>query len=158
MHARALENVEVGNVETPVLHAAGDDDRARTGTFVVGQRQDKASPVAIPHGRDAVHLARDRRFDSELLRLGVSAGHQRHAADRSRKAQIVLDPGRGAGLAAEGTAVEHQDGEPFRRRIDRGGKTRRAGPDDRHVIDAILIDRSHQSDATGELGLAGIAQ
>src|SRR5260370_34341902 len=39
-----------------------------------------------------------------------------------------------------------------------GGKPRRPGADDRHVIEAVRIDRPHQPDTAGELDLAGVTQ
>ncbi len=106
----------------------------------------------------AARLGRDRHLGAELLRLRVGATHQRHAGDAGREAEIVLDPGRGAGLAAEGAAVENQRGKPFRSGVDRGREPGRPRSHDRHVIDAIRIDRPDKPDAAGKLGLARIAQ
>ena len=91
-------------------------------------------------------------------RLVVGTGHQRHAADAGRKAQVVLDPRRRAGLAAERTTVEHERAEPFRRAVHRGREPRRPGADDRHVVDLRRIDRADQADAARQLVLARIAQ
>ena len=88
----------------------------------------------------------------------MGAAHQRHAGDAGRKAEVILDPRRGAGLAAEGAAVEHQHGQAFGGGIDRGGKARWTGADDNHVIEFVGIDRPDQPDTPGELELARIAQ
>ena len=95
---------------------------------------------------------------SELLRLIVGTGHERHAADAGRKAEIVLDAGGSAGLATEGAAVEHQDREPFGGGIDGSGQSGRAGPHDGDVIDLVRVDRAHETDAAGEFDLARVMQ
>src|SRR5207253_8554541 len=41
---------------------------------------------------------------------------------------------------------------------DRGGKTRRSGADDDHVVNLVRIDRSDEANAPGKLDLARIAQ
>src|ERR1700730_4588840 len=69
------------------------------------------------------HFIRDRHLGAELLRLIVSARHQGDAGYPSRKAEIIFDPSRGTGLTAKGAAIEHEDGQSFRRGIDCGGKT-----------------------------------
>jgi hypothetical protein len=74
------------------------------------------------------------------------------------KTEIVFDPRRGAGLTAERAAVEHKDGETFRRGINGSRKARRPGADDGGIIDAIGIDRSDQADAARKLVFARIAQ
>jgi hypothetical protein len=49
----------------------------------------------------ARRLVRDRHVDAELQRLIIGPRHQGQAGDAGRKAQIVLDPSRRAGLTAE---------------------------------------------------------
>ena len=61
-------------------------------------------------------------------------------------------------MAAEGPAVEHQDGEPFRSRIDGRGKAAGPATDDSDVIDLVRIERADQAKATGQLVLGRIAQ
>ena len=79
-------------------------------------------------------LVGDRHLDPELLRLAERAAHQRHAGNAGREAEIILDPRRGAGLAAERAAIEREHGQPLRAGIDRGGEPGRAGADDDHVV------------------------
>ena len=95
---------------------------------------------------------------AEFLRLVVGARHQGHAGDAGRKSEVVLDPRRGAGLAAERAAVEHQHGQSLRGGINRGGEAGGTGADDGHVIDAVRIDRSHEADAAREFEFARIVQ
>src|SRR5947209_2906014 len=59
-----------------------------------------------------------RHLGAELLRLVVRARHERHAGDPGGKAHVVLDPGRRAGLSAEGAAIEHDHRQPFGGRVD----------------------------------------
>lgn len=51
----------------------------------------------------------DRHFDSKLLRLIVGTRHERHSTDPSRKPQVILNSGGGAGLTTERVAIKHQD-------------------------------------------------
>ena len=70
---------------------------------------------------------------SELARLGHRAAGQLGAADPGGKAEVVLDPAGGSGLAAERGALDHQRVEPFGGAVDRGGEPRRAGAHDQQV-------------------------
>ena len=92
------------------------------------------------------------------MRLVVGACHQRHAADARRKAEIILDARRRAGLAAERTAIEHQNGKALRCRVDRSRKAGWSRADDGDIVKPLRIDRADQSDAARQLVLAGIAQ
>ena len=106
MHRRPSKCVQVGDGEAAVARAAGDDHRAGAHGLAVGQVDAEARPV--PLARRA-GLVGDGHLDAELQRLVVGRRHQRHAGDAGGKAEIVLDPRRGAGLAAEGPAVQRQD-------------------------------------------------
>ncbi len=156
MDVRPLEHVEAFDIEPPITRAAGYDDRARADSLAVIEVQSETAGV-IGHAQ-LFHFIRDRHFGAEFLRLIVGPRHQGDAGDAGRKAEIVLDPGRRAGLAAERPAIEHKNGEPFRRGIDRGREPGRTGADDGHVVDPVWIDRSDQPDAAGKFVLAGIAQ
>ena len=61
-------------------------------------------------------------------------------------------------MTAECAAVEHQDGEPFRGGIDRSREAGRPSAYNGHVIKTLRINWPDQTDAAGELGLAGITQ
>ncbi len=158
VHARSLEGVEVRDIEPAIARPAGNDDRTRHCVLIVGQRQSEAASVCALQRLEAHHLVGDRHFDAEFLRLIVGARHQRNAADAGWKAEIILDAGRRARLAAERTTVEHQGGKPFRSCIDAGREPGRSGADDRNVIEQVRIDRSHQPDAAGQFDLARIPQ
>ena len=88
----------------------------------------------------------------------MGARHQSHARDAGRKTQIILDPGGGARLATEGSAIQNEHRETLGRRVDRRGETRGSGADDSCVIDFGGIDGPEETNAAGEPRLARIAQ
>jgi len=137
MHARAFEGFKVWDGWSPVARAAGNDDRARTGAFAIGKIEDETAVVWIARRIKSDHLVWDRHLYPKFLCLVVGADHQSHAGDAGRKSQIVLDPSRGTSLTAERTAVENKRAETFRSGIDGGRKARRAGANDRCVIDRL---------------------
>ena len=108
--------------------------------------------------REGADFIRNRHFGSEFLRLVVGARHQRDAGDSGRKAEVIFDPRRSAGLAAERTAVQDKNGEALRCCVNRGRKSGRPGADDGNIVEAIRIDCPHQPEAARQLILAGIAQ
>ena len=57
--------------------------------------------------------------------------------DAGRKAEVVLDPGAGAGLPAVGARIENDDRQAFGGGVDRGREARRPGADHGDVIDEI---------------------
>ena len=93
-----------------------------------------------------------------FCRLVVGARHQCDTGNPRRKAEIIFDPSRGTSLTAKGAAIEHEDGEPFRRGIDRRGKTGGSGSHNGNVVDALRINGPNQTDTARKLMLAGIAQ
>ena len=115
-------------------------------------------PANVVLRRKRADFIRDRHFGAEFLRLIIGARHQRHAGNSGRKAEIVFNPRRSAGLTTERAAIEHDDGEAFRRSINGGGKAGRSGADDGNVIEAIRIDRPDQADAARQLVFARVAQ
>jgi hypothetical protein len=158
VHARTFEGIELRAGEPPIARAARDHDRTGAHALVVEQLQDEGRARRIARDAKPDRLVGDRHLDPELLRLGMGARHQGHAADSSWEAKIVLDAGGGAGLAPERAAVEHQHGQPFRGGINRRRKSGRPRPHDRDVVDAVGIDRPHHADAARQLVLSGIAQ
>ena len=154
MDRHAFERVQIGHVETAIAGTAGDDDGAGTNR-VAGAEAEPEIAIA----RFELHrLGGNRHLDAKFLRLGEGAAHQRHAGNAGRKAEIILDPGRCAGLAAKGAAVERQHRETLRAGIDRGRQPGRAGADHGDVEDMIGVDRADQADAAAERGFGRIAQ
>ena len=70
---------------------------------------------------------------AELARLGDGAAGQLRAADPRREAEVVLDPARGPGLAAEHGALDHQRVEPLGGAVDGGAEPGRAAAEDQQV-------------------------
>ena len=158
MRARALEGLEILDRQPAITGTAGDDHRAGTNALVTCELQDEVPLVAIARGLDTSHFIRDRHFSPELLRLIIGARHQRHTSDAGRKSQIILDPRGGPGLPSERAAIEDENGQSFRRGVDRGGQSRRPGSHDSHVIEALWIERPYHADTPGKFDLAGVAQ
>ena len=100
----------------------------------------------------------DHDVGAEFLRLNEGAGGERLAADSGRKAEVVLDPGAGAGLPAESAGVENRDRQAFGAGVDRGREARGPGADDRDVIDEVRSGWGRQADLMREGGLRGIAE
>src|SRR5204863_3763296 len=156
--ARAFEWREILDVEASIPGTAGDDHRAGADAFTIGETQQE-SPTAGNRLILQTHdFVRYRHLGPELLRLVVGARHQSHASDAGGKTQIILDPGGGAGLATEGSTIQHEHRETLGRRVDRRGKTRGSGADDGDVIDGGGIDGSEETNAAGELRLTRVAQ
>src|SRR4051795_3578140 len=70
---------------------------------------------------------------AELTGLGDRAAGQLGAADPARKAEVVLDPAGGSGLAAEHGALYDEGVEPLGGAIDGCGEPRRAAADHRKI-------------------------
>ena len=66
---------------------------------------------------------------AELARLRDRAARQLDAADPGREAEVVLDPARGAGLAAQRRALDDERVEALRGAVDRGAEAGRAAAD-----------------------------
>src|SRR4051794_22196084 len=97
MDRSPLELLEPLDGEAAIARARGDDDGPRL-DVLAGLELDVARLIA------AFELHRflgNRDLDPELLRLAEGAAHQRHAGNAGREAEVILDSGRGAGLAAE---------------------------------------------------------
>src|SRR4051794_4497650 len=99
MHARSFEQLQIWDFETPIPGPGRDDGGAGAHPFVVDERQNVAVESRLD--LEAGCLVRDSHFDTELLRLGVGARHQRHAAYSGREAHVVLDARGCASLTAE---------------------------------------------------------
>jgi hypothetical protein len=82
---------------------------------------------------------------AELPRLGDGAAGELRAADPGREAEVVLDPSRRSGLAAQSGALHDQRVEPFGGAVDRGGQAGGAGADDEQVD--FLTRRQFAADA-----------
>ena len=121
MDRRAFELLEPVDLEAAIAGAGGKHDGAGLDALAGGEL-DVARLVA------ALELHRfvgNGDLDPELLRLAEGAAHQRHAGDAGREAEVILDPRRGAGLAAERAAVDRQHRQALRGRHRRRWQGRR---------------------------------
>ena len=129
-HALPDEAVEPLDREPPPADTARKDDRAR--------REDVTRLEAHPT-RSRVDL-RDRLGHEDLcaeaLRLLERAGRELVAGDAVREAEVVLDPGRRAGLATWRLALDHEHAQPFRGAVDGGCQP--GGPA-AHDDDVVLV-------------------
>ena len=127
--ADPLVVVEVVDRQAPVFgagreqHRAGDD-------LVAFLEPDQVALLARLERLGAVGR---RRAGAELARLGDRAAGQLAAADPGREAEVVLDPPRGAGLAAEHGALDHQRVEALGGAVDGGAEPGRAAAEDQQV-------------------------
>ena len=158
MHVRALEPVQVCDVEPAISGSSGDHHGTGPDTLAIEQPQHITIRAWATVRVQTGYFVRDRHFDPELLCLAVGSGHERHAADPGGEAEVVLDPSRRAGLAAKRTAVENERGETLRARVNGTREPSRPGSDDGDVVNPVLINRADQADAAGKLDLRGIAQ
>src|SRR5207247_1497427 len=138
--ARAFECREILDIKASVSGAAGDNHRAGADAFTIGETQKESPATRNRLILQTYDFVRYRHLGPELLRLVVGARHQSHASDVGRKTQIILDPGGGARLATEGSAIQNEHRETLGRRVDRRGETRGSGADDSCVIDFGGID------------------
>ena len=154
MDRRAFELVEPLDPEAAVARAGREHDR----------RACTRSPVAscdVARVVAAFELHRfvgDRDLDPELLRLAERAAHQRHARNAGREAEVILDPRRGAGLAAERAAIDRQHRQAFGRRHRPRWRARPARRRHDHVVEPVGVDRPTSPTQRAELVLARVAQ
>jgi hypothetical protein len=93
----------------------------------------EAHDVAAVSRLECDRAERRGRPGPELPGLRDGAAGQLGAGQPRRKAEIVLDPAGGPGLAAECGALDYERVEPFRGAVDRGRKACRAGADDEQI-------------------------
>ncbi len=75
-----------------------------------------------------------------------------------RKAQIVLDAGTGAGLAAKAARIQHDHRQPLRGRVNCRCEACRACADHRYVVNRPNLRAANQTQRARQVGLARIAQ
>jgi hypothetical protein len=92
------------------------------------------------------------------LRLCIGPPSERLAGDAGGKTQVILDACGGAGLAAEGSGIEHDRGQPLGRGIHGRSESARPGSDDRDIIGAIAGETSRQTEALADRLLGRRAQ
>ena len=146
------QSLELGKAvdrQPPVLSTRREQDGAR-GDLPVVLEADEMTAVPRFEGEGAV---RGRGARVELARLGDRAARELGAADAGGEAEVVLDPTRRPGLAAERGALDDERVEPFGGAVDRGREACRAGADDQQVD--LLARRELEPDPESAQHLAG---
>ena len=152
--ADPLVAVEVVDRQAAVFGAGREQHRAGDDLVAFVERDDVA-PVARLQRAGAV---RGRRAGAELARLGDRPAGQLGAADPGREAEVVLDPPRGARLAAEHGALDEQRVEALRGAVDGGAEPGRAAADDEQVDLLPLRQLEPDAQRPRELAVARPAQ
>ena len=104
--------------------------------MIVRAAQDVAAvEVHLPRrGVDPRDRPGHEDLGAEPPRLLQRAARQLVARHARREAQVVLDPRRGAGLAAGRLALDHDRAQALRCAVHGGGQPRGAGADDHRVV------------------------
>ena len=126
--ALAGEAVEALDRQVPPGDAAGEDDRPRP--------QDVAAVEVHLMGRgvDARDRPRDEDLGAEPARLLERPARQLVARHARGEAEVVLDPGGRARLAAGCLALDHDRPEPLGRAVHGGCQAGGPGTDDHRVV------------------------
>src|SRR6476469_5126378 len=102
MQAQSFKSLKPFNGELAITRPASAHDGAREDDSTFRGSQDKLIERAS-------HLVRNGHFCSKLLRLIISACHQRNSRNAGWKAQIILDLSGSSRLATKGATIEHQN-------------------------------------------------
>src|SRR5207237_3444068 len=121
--AHALER------EPPVVGAGGEDDGACCDLVLLFQSYEVSSLAGFERDR----AVGGRGSCAELARLANGAAGELGAADPGREAEVVLDPARRSGLAAERGALDDQGVEPLGGAVNGGGEAGGAAANDEQV-------------------------
>ena len=122
------EPVEALDREAAPRHAAREDDRLRAEDVA-------AVEVDVTRRRvDAGDRAGDEDLGAEPLGLLERPVRELVPGHARREAEVVLDPGRRARLAAGRLALDHDRLEALRRAVHGRGQPRGAGADDHGVV------------------------
>src|SRR4051794_39787781 len=115
-------------LELPPRDAAREDDCPRLEDVA-------AVEVHVPVRRvDPADRARDEDLGAEPQRLLERAGREVRTGHALREAEVVLDPGRGARLAAWRLALDHDGAQALGRAVHGCREPRGPGADDHRVV------------------------
>src|SRR5262249_7927522 len=126
--ACAGEAVKALDLEPSPGDAAGEDDRPRA------QHVAAVEVYLLPRRVDPRDRARDEDLRAQPVRLAQRAAREPGARDVGGEAEVVLDPRRGARLAARRLALDHDRPQPFRGAVDAGCEPAWPGADDHGVV------------------------
>ena len=130
--ALSRKTVEAGNLELPPGDTAREDDRA-------GAEHVPSVEVHMAcRGVDPGDRAGDEDLGPQSPRLVQRLAREVVAGDAGREAEVVLDAGRRARLAAGRLALDGDDPKSLRGAVDGRGEPGRAGPDDDDVVLGVL--------------------
>src|SRR5581483_6338023 len=108
--AQSLVLREIVAGEPPVLGARREHHGSRGNLVALLEPNDVPARTRLERERSV----RRRRSRAELARLADGAARELAAADAGREAEVVLDPARRSGLAAERRALDEQRVEALR--------------------------------------------
>jgi hypothetical protein len=126
--ALAPEALEPVYGELPPRDAAGEDDGPSPEDVAAVQVQLTSRDV------DSRNRARHEDLGAEPSRLLQRPARKLVPGHARREAEVVLDSGGGAGLAAGRLPLDDDRLQPLRRSVHRGGQSRRARADDHGVV------------------------
>ena len=149
--ALADEAVEAFDDQPSPRHAGGHDDAARAHMLAAVENHLARRRV---HALDA---SRDEDFSAQPARLLQRAAGQFVAGYAVRKAQVVLDARRGAGLPAGCFALDDQRAQALAGTVHRGSQPGGPAADDQRVVD-VLPGASLQAQPHGQLAHRRLAQ
>jgi hypothetical protein len=152
--ARALERLELGDLDPPVRHAGREHHRPARHLVAGGD----AHHEAVALGAQPDRLAGVREPRAEHPRLLVRALRELGARNAPREAEVVADERAGAGLAADRLAFDHEHVEPLGCRVHRRREPRRSGSHDDQVRDARPVERGLEPVGLRELGVARVSE
>jgi hypothetical protein len=141
----ADEGLDAGHVELAHPDAGGDEESVA------------ADLAAVVEGDDAVRVLDPQTGDrlggedlgAEALGLGGRPPRQVGAADALGEAEVVLDAGAGAGLAAGRLLLDDHRAQAFGGAVDGGAEPGWTGADDDEVVKRLRRGRV-QADLLGE--------
>ena len=149
-HADPLVLGEPVDRQPPVLGPGREHHRARVDLVAALELHDVTVLARLQRQRPV----RGRRARTELASLGDRAAGQLRAADPGREAEVVLDPARGPGLAAEHGALDHERIQPLGGTVDGGAEAGRAAADDEQVDPLGRGELEADPERSGELAVA----
>ena len=152
--AGAGEAVDVRGVEPAPARAGRDDDGARERVLAVVE-VDADQALGPARELDRAVEARQHRVEAARLQRGLA--RQLGARDAGREADVVLDPGARAGLAAGRPGLGDERPQPLRAAVDGGREP--GGPAAEHdEVEALAVDLGAQAEVARDLGGRRVAQ
>ena len=144
---------QAGRGELPVGHPGGEDDGVRVDRGAVGEPDRPGRAVDL----QADHLAGGQHLGAELGRLPPGPVGELRAGHPVGEAEVVLDPGALAGLAAGRGPLDQHGPQPLGGAVDRRAEAGRAAADDDEVVE-VGRRRGRQAHLARQLRVRGLHQ